>query len=59
MFADVRGNFKLVLHQPLQQVCFFFFASFEFHQIINKVTTQSSYPYEDEIIKKLSDSNSL
>ena len=49
-FADVHGNLKLVLNQPFKNRSVFSFSSVcEFHQIINKVTTQSSYPYEDEI----------
>ena len=49
-FADVHENLKLVLNQPFRNRSVFFFLSVsEFHQTINKVTTQSSYPYEDEI----------
>ena len=48
-FADVHGNLKLVLNQPFKNRSVFSFSSVcEFHQIINKVTTQSSYPYEDD-----------
>ena len=50
IFADVHGNLKSVLNQPFKNRSVFSFSSVcEFHQIINKVTTQSSYPYEDEI----------
>ena len=49
-FADVHGNLKLVLNQPFKNRSVFSFSSVcEFHQIINKVTTRFSYPYEDEI----------
>ena len=49
-FADVHGNWKLLSNQPFKNRSIFSFSSvFEFHQIINKVTTRSSYPYEDEI----------
>ena len=49
-FADVHGNLKLVSNQPFKNRSIFSFSSvFEFHQIINRVTTRSSYPYEDEI----------
>ena len=49
-FADVHGNLKLVLNQPFKNRSVFSFSSVcEFHQIINKVTTRSSYPYEDKI----------
>ena len=49
-FDDVCGNLKLVLNHPFKNRSVFSFSSvFEFHQIINKVTTRSSYPYEDDI----------
>ena len=38
------------LNQPFKNRSVFSFSSVcEFHQIINKVTTRFSYPYEDEI----------
>ena len=49
-FADVHGNLKLVLNQPFKNRSVFSFSSVcEFHQIINKVTTRFSYPYENEV----------
>ena len=49
-FAEVHGNLKLVLNHPFKNRSAFSFSSVcEFHQIINKVTTRSSYPYEDKI----------
>ena len=49
-FADVHGNLKLALNLPLKNRSVFSFSSvFELHWIITKVTTQLSYPYEDEI----------
>ena len=44
------GNFRLVLNQSFKnRSALSFLSIIKFHQIINKVTTRSSYPYEDEI----------
>ena len=52
-FADVHKNLKLVLNQPFSKRSVFSFSTIiEFYQIINKVTTRFSYPYEDEVYKK-------
>ena len=49
-FADVHGNLKLWLNQTFKNRSVFTFSSVsDFHQVINKVTTRSSYPYQDEI----------
>ena len=46
-------NLKLVLNQPFRKRSVFSFSTIiEFYQIINKVTTRFSYPYEDEVNKK-------
>ena len=47
-FADVHGNLKLVLNRPYNNRSVFSFNTvLEFFQIIDKVSTISSYPYED------------
>ena len=50
-FDDFQGNLKLAFKWPFKNgsVCLSFQSIVEFYQMINKVTTWSSHPYEDEI----------
>ena len=48
-FADVHGTLKIFLTKPYKNRHVFAFDSvLEYFQIVNKVSTKETYPYEDE-----------